>query len=108
MTPEYSEFLAHHGVKGQKWGVRNWQNTDGTYTEAGKHRYGWGYGRQQAASPMTAGVSRSPARKRATVARTSRENVVRARQESQAESEARKARTQTILKIAAGDRKSVV
>lgn len=30
--------LYHHGVKGQKWGVRNYQNTDGTYTEEGKER----------------------------------------------------------------------
>lgn len=42
----YDEYLAHHGVKGQKWGQRNWQNEDGTYTDAGKRHYGWGNGRQ--------------------------------------------------------------
>lgn len=31
--------LTHHGIKGQKWGVRRFQNTDGTYTMAGKERY---------------------------------------------------------------------
>jgi len=31
--------LYHHGVKGQKWGVRRYQNPDGTYTQAGRIRY---------------------------------------------------------------------
>lgn len=31
--------LAHHGILGMKWGVRRYQNEDGTLTEAGKRRY---------------------------------------------------------------------
>ena len=31
--------IEHSGIKGQKWGVRNYQNADGTLTEAGKERY---------------------------------------------------------------------
>ena len=31
--------LAHYGTRGQKWGVRKWQNYDGTFNEAGKERY---------------------------------------------------------------------
>lgn len=31
--------LAHHQIKGAKWGVRRYQNYDGTLTEAGKRRY---------------------------------------------------------------------
>ena len=30
--------LCHHGIKGQKWGVRRFQNADGTLTSAGKTR----------------------------------------------------------------------
>lgn len=29
-------YLAHHGVKGQKWGVRRYQNEDGSLTPEGK------------------------------------------------------------------------
>jgi len=30
--------LMHHGIKGQKWGIRRYQNSDGTYTDEGKKR----------------------------------------------------------------------
>lgn len=35
-----SEALEHHGILGQKWGVRRYQNEDGSLTSAGKKRYG--------------------------------------------------------------------
>lgn len=35
----YSDELYHHGVKGQKWGIRRFQNYDGTYTKKGLERY---------------------------------------------------------------------
>jgi hypothetical protein len=31
-------WIAHHGIKGQKWGVRRFQNPDGTYTKEGLER----------------------------------------------------------------------
>ena len=33
------ESLSHHGIRGQKWGVRRFQNEDGSLTAAGKKRY---------------------------------------------------------------------
>lgn len=34
--------LYHHGIKGQKWGVRRFQNQDGSLTPTGRIRYGAG------------------------------------------------------------------
>lgn len=34
--------LSHHGILGMKWGVRRYQNADGSLTAAGRRRYGYG------------------------------------------------------------------
>ena len=34
-----SDELCHHGIKGQKWGVRKYQNKDGSLTAEGRKRY---------------------------------------------------------------------
>lgn len=35
----YPDYLEHHGILGMKWGIRRYQNEDGSYTSAGKeHR----------------------------------------------------------------------
>ncbi len=48
----YSDYLMHYGIKGQKWGVRRFQNDDGSLTNQGKKRYGVGDGRESAAKRM--------------------------------------------------------
>ena len=35
----YENELYHHGIKGQKWGVRRYQNPDGSLTPEGRKRY---------------------------------------------------------------------
>lgn len=30
------EYICHHGVKGQKWGIRRYQNPDGSLTAEGQ------------------------------------------------------------------------
>lgn len=37
---EGGEYISHHGILGQKWGIRRYQNADGTLTPEGKARYG--------------------------------------------------------------------
>ena len=37
---EDENYLEHYGIQGQKWGLRRYQNDDGTLTEAGRLRYG--------------------------------------------------------------------
>ena len=38
------DYLMHHGIKGQKWGVRRFQNEDGSLTSEGVKRYGGNLG----------------------------------------------------------------
>ena len=53
--------LYHHGIKGQKWGIRRFQNEDGSYTAEGKER-------RRADGSEKHGISKSTVKKVATAA----------------------------------------
>jgi hypothetical protein len=36
---QYNNYLMHYGIKGMHWGIRRYQNPDGSLTELGKKRY---------------------------------------------------------------------
>lgn len=65
--------LYHHGVKGMKWGVRRYQQKDGSLTPAGKKRYA-------AAKTKLADTAKSTKAKAAAKVKkmTSKESVARA------------------------------
>ena len=53
---DYARFLMHHGILGQKWGVRRYQNKDGSLTPAGRERYGVGE-KDGSPKPLTESLS---------------------------------------------------
>lgn len=55
-------YISHHGIKGQRWGVRRYQNPDGTLTNAGK---------QHVSETASANTKSSASRRTGTQARPS-------------------------------------
>lgn len=56
MSDNYAvRFIAHHGVKDQKWGRRRYQNRDGSLTPEGRLRYGKGGPRTKSGKPVITG-----------------------------------------------------
>ena len=62
-------YLMHHGIKGQKWGVRCWQNADGSLNPAGKKRYSSGELRDMAKQVGEYNIGKSKIRGKAALER---------------------------------------
>ena len=52
------DYLEHHGIKGQKWGVRRFQNSDGSLTAEGRKRRGLSDGGRESRIQKMIGKSR--------------------------------------------------
>lgn len=46
-------YIAHHGIKGQRWKIRRYQYEDGSLTPEGRIRYGKGEARKSSAGSST-------------------------------------------------------
>ena len=82
--------FCHSGIKNMKWGVRRYQNPDGSLTPAGRIRYGVGKAREKSASGAKAKVASSKDQERAA-ARAKRIEARKAKKDARiAEKNARK------------------
>ena len=66
MSTYEDNYLAHHGVMGQKWGVRRYQNPDGSLTAEGRIHYGIG----QASTLQNHGLERMDGRSQAKLTKS--------------------------------------
>jgi ribosomal protein S6E (S10) len=63
-TDRVDDFFAHHGIKGQKWGVRRFETQEGYLTPAGKARYAkYNDGRYDNSSPSKYGTDAASKKK---------------------------------------------
>lgn len=84
-------YLDHSGLKGMKWGIRRWQNEDGTLTPAGRERYGVGKGKT---GESESSGSEQPAAKK-TIRQTMKERRAK-NKEAKAEAAAKRKEARTL------------
>lgn len=56
------DYVEHHGILGQKWGIRRFQNKDGSLKQAGKGRYSSKGSEEKRDKGLAPGVSNDPMR----------------------------------------------
>lgn len=79
----YEMYLAHHGILGMKWGLRRYQNKDGSLTPAGKTRYaGSPNPRHKPSSARKAAKQRAAALEKARKAKAEKKAFEEARQKA--------------------------
>lgn len=79
--------LMHFGIKGMKWGIRRYQNPDGTLTELGKRRVATGRGKVDKNTGVYLNVSRKERRRAAAIKQKRIENLNKARMKEKLASE---------------------
>lgn len=94
---DYELELHHHGILGMKWGVRRYQNANGSLTAAGKKRYG-----------TKANFEKVQAAKRAAQKANSKEAKARRKADARTAEEVAKYRAKAGLKSQSGDAKKSV
>lgn len=72
--PDENESLAHHGVHGMHWGIRRYQNSDGSLTPEGRRHWGIGDKIRSAKSNIEKGI-----KQRKQAALRSKKNAIMAR-----------------------------
>ena len=77
----YDLYLAHHGILGMKWGVRRYQNKDGSLTNAGEKRYS-GQARHTPSSARKQAKQRAAALEKARKARAEKKAFEEAKQKA--------------------------
>lgn len=73
MRTPYPNELMHYGVMGMKWGIRRYQNPDGTLTAAGRKRYGYDLDINDKSRTNIARIRKGEALRRLDVARSNNE-----------------------------------